>query len=59
MVMLSNDWQVVTKTTRTPGAAEVVYELQARINSQYHSIELNRDYVEIKVTYTFNKLNPS
>ena len=53
--MLNNDWQVVTKTTRTPGAAEVVYELQARINSQYHSIELNRDYVEVKVTYTFNK----
>ena len=55
MVMLSNNWQVVTKTTRTPGAAEVVYELQARINSQYHSIELNRDYVEVKVTYTLNK----
>ncbi|WP_277046463.1 hypothetical protein [Solobacterium moorei] len=55
MVMLSNDWQVITEATRTPGAAEVVYELQARINSQYHSIELNRDYVEVKVTYTFNK----
>lgn len=55
MVMLNNDWQVVAETTRTPGAAEVVYELQARINSQYHSIELNRDYVEVKVTYTFNK----
>lgn len=53
--MLNNDWQVVVETTRTPGAAEVVYELQARINSQYHSIELNRDYVEVKVTYTFNK----
>lgn len=53
--MLSNDWQVITEATRTPGAAEVVYELQARINSQYHSIELNRDYVEVKVTYTFNK----
>lgn len=55
MVMLSNDWQVITEATRTPGAAEVVYELQARINSQYHNIELNRDYVEVKVTYTFNK----
>ena len=55
MVMLNNDWQVVAEATRTPGAAEVVYELQARINSQYHSIELNRDYVEVKVTYTFNK----
>lgn len=55
MVMLSNDWQVITEATRTPGAAEVIYELQARINSQYHSIELNRDYVEVKVTYTFNK----
>lgn len=53
--MLSNDWQVITEATRTPGAAEVIYELQARINSQYHSIELNRDYVEVKVTYTFNK----
>lgn len=53
--MLSNDWQVITEATRTPGAAEVVYELQARINSQYHSIELNRDYVEVKVTYSFNK----
>ena len=55
MVMLNNDWQVITEATRTPGAAEVIYELQARINSQYHSIELNRDYVEVKVTYTFNK----
>lgn len=55
MVLLNENWQVVESTTRTPGAAEVVYELQARINSQYHSIELNRDYVEVKVTYTFNK----
>ncbi|WP_338175331.1 hypothetical protein [Solobacterium moorei] len=53
--MLSNNWQVITEATRTPGAAEVIYELQARINSQYHSIELNRDYVEVKVTYSFNK----
>lgn len=55
MVMLSNDWQVVAETTRTPGAAEVVYKLQAKTNPQYHSIELNRDYVEVKVTYSFNK----
>lgn len=55
MVLLNENWQVVSEATRTPGAAEVVYKLQARINSQYHSIELNRDYVEVKVTYTFNK----
>ena len=55
MVLLNENWQVVSEATRTPGAAEVVYKLQARINSQYHSIELNRDYVEVKVTYSFNK----
>lgn len=55
MVLLNENWQVVTKTTRTPGAAEVVYKLRARINPKYHSIELNRDYVEVEVTYTLNK----
>lgn len=55
MVLLNENWQVVSEATRTPGAAEAVYKLQARINSQYHSIELNRDYVEVKVTYSFNK----
>ena len=54
MVMLSNSWQTVATAVRTPGAANVTYELQARINPQYHSIELNRDYVEIQVTYSMN-----
>ena len=54
MVMLNSNWQTVANATRTPGAANVTYELQARINPQYHSIELNRDYVEIQVTYTMN-----
>lgn len=54
MVMLSNNWQTVANATRTPGAANVTYELQARINPQYHSIELNRDYVEVQVTYAMN-----
>ncbi len=54
MVLLNENWQVVESTTRTPGAANVTYQLLARINSQYHSIELNRDYVEIQVTYTMN-----
>lgn len=55
MVMLSNSWQTVATAVRTPGAAEVVYSLQSRINSQYHRIELNRDYVEIRIIYAFNK----
>lgn len=54
MVMLSNNWQVVAEETRAPGAARVTYKLWVRINPQYHSIELNRDYVEIQVTYTMN-----
>lgn len=54
MVLLSENWKVVSEATRTPGAANVTYQLFARINPQYHSIELNRDYVEIKVTYTMN-----
>ena len=54
MVLLNENWQVVESTTRTPGAARVTYELQARINPQYHSVELNRDYVEIQVTYSMN-----
>ena len=54
MVLLNENWQVVESTTRAPGAARVTYELQARINPQYHSVELNRDYVEIQVTYSMN-----
>lgn len=54
MAMLSNNWQTVATAVRTPGAANVTYELQARINPQYHSIELNRDYVEIQVAYSMN-----
>lgn len=54
MVLLNENWQVVESTTRSPGAARVTYELQARINPQYHSVELNRDYVEIQVTYSMN-----
>lgn len=51
MVMLSNAWQVVAEATRAPGAARVTYKLWARINPQYHSIELNRDWVEVQTTY--------
>lgn len=51
MVMLSNNWQVVAEATRAPGAARVTYKLWARINPQYHSIELNRDWVEVQTTY--------
>ena len=54
MVLLSENWKVVSEATRTPGAANVTYQLLARINPQYHSIELNRDYVEIQVSYTMN-----
>lgn len=54
MVLLNENWQVVESTTRAPGAARVTYELRARINPQYHSVELNRDYVEIQVTYSMN-----
>ena len=54
MVLLNENWQVVSEATRTPGAANVTYQLLARINPQYHSIELNRDYVEIQVSYTMN-----
>lgn len=54
MVLLNENWKVVSEATRTPGAANVTYKLLARINPQYHSIELNRDYVEIQVTYSMN-----
>ena len=54
MVLLNENWKVVSEATRTPGAANVTYQLFARINPQYHSIELNRDYVEIQVSYTMN-----
>ena len=54
MVMLSNSWQTVATAVRTPGAANATYELQARINPQYHSIELNRDYVDVQVVSILN-----
>ena len=54
MVLLNENWKVVSEATRTPGAANVTYQLLARINPQYRSIELNRDYVEIQVSYTMN-----
>lgn len=54
MVLLSENWKVVSKATRTPGAANVTYQLLARINPQYNSIELNRNWVEVQTTYTMN-----
>ena len=32
MVLLNENWKVVASANRTPGAANVTYELQARIN---------------------------
>ena len=54
MVMLSNAWQVVKEVTQQVGQANVTYKLWARINEQYHSIELNRDWVDVQTTYTMN-----
>ena len=54
MVMLSNDWQVIKEITQQVGQANVTYKLWARVNAQYHSIELNRDWVEVQTTYTMN-----
>ena len=54
MVLLNENWKVVSEATRTPGAANVTYQLLARINPQYRSVELNRDYVEIQVSYAMN-----
>ena len=51
MVMLNNNWQVVAEATRAPGAARVTYKLWARINPQYQSIELKREWVEVQTTY--------
>ena len=52
--MLSNAWQVVKEVTQQVGQANVTYKLWARVNSQYHSVELNRDWVEVQTTYTMN-----
>ena len=49
--MLNYSWQVVAEANRTAGAANVTYRLLARISEQYHSIELNRDWVEVQTTY--------
>lgn len=54
MVMLSNAWQVVEEVTQQVGQANVTYRLWARVNAQYHSIELNRDWVDLETTYTMN-----
>lgn len=54
MVMLSNAWQVVKEVTQQVGQANVTYRLWARVNAQYHSIELNRDWVDLETTYTMN-----
>lgn len=52
--MLSNAWQVVEEVTQQVGQANVTYRLWARVNAQYHSIELNRDWVDLETTYTMN-----
>lgn len=54
MIKLSNDWQVIKEVTQEVGQANVTYKLWARVNSQYHSIELNRDWVDVQTTYTMN-----
>lgn len=54
MVMLSNDWQVIKEVIQQVGQANVTYKLWARVNSQYHSVELNRDWVDVQTTYTMN-----
>nr|DAO66159.1 MAG TPA: protein of unknown function DUF859 [Caudoviricetes sp.] len=54
MVMLSNDWQVIKEITQQVGQANVTYKLWARVSAQYHSIELNRDWVDVQTTYTMN-----
>lgn len=51
MVLLSNAWQVIKEITQQVGQANVTYKLWARISEQYHSIELNRDWVEVQTTY--------
>ena len=54
MKVLSNAWQVVKEVTQDVGQANVTYKLWARVNAQYHSVELNRDWVDIQTTYTMN-----
>ena len=54
MVMLNDDWQVIKKITQQVGQANVTYKLWARANAQYHSVELNRDWVDVQTTYTMN-----
>lgn len=54
MIKLNNDWQVIKEITQQVGQANVTYKLWARVNSQYHNIELNRDWVDVQTTYTMN-----
>lgn len=54
MIMLSGDWQVIKKITQQVGQANVTYKLWARANAQHHSVELNRDWVDVQTTYTMN-----
>ena len=54
MIKLNNDWQVIKEITQQVGQADVTYKLWARVNAQYHSIELNRDWVDVQTTYTMN-----
>lgn len=54
MIKLSNDWQVIKEVSQQVGQANVTYKLWARVNAQYHSIELNRDWVDVQTTYTMN-----
>jgi hypothetical protein len=54
MIKLSNDWQVIKEVTQEVGQANVTYKLWARANAQYHSVELNRDWVDVQTTYTMN-----
>jgi hypothetical protein len=54
MIKLSNDWQVIKEVTQEVGQANVTYKLWARVKAQYHSIELNRDWVDVQTTYTMN-----
>jgi hypothetical protein len=54
MIKLSNDWQVIKEVTQEVGQANVTYKLWARVNAQHHSIELNRDWVDVQTTYTMN-----
>ena len=54
MALVNENWKVVSEVTKTAGAANITYQLWARANVLYHSIELNRDWVDIQVTYKLN-----